>query len=520
MEFKYVPTVCPFCGTGCSFNLVVKDGKVVGSAPFHRSPVCDGKTCQKGHFAYELVNSPARLTTPMIKKGDALAEATWEEALGVIADKCKSFKPEEVMVVASANATNEDIYALGKLAKEVFKTENFTSPAAVGVDASAGNIAAIAKADCIVAIGNIVESHPLVARRIANAKDKGAKVIVIDNYASPMAKMATEFVKAAPGAEAAAISEAAGLVEGQAGVVLYGIGMTSAEAAVAKAAKELADSKNAVFCALPAQSNGRGALLLGADKPYTDAFAESIKAYYVMGEDLGPLDAEFVVVQDSFLTGTAKAADVVLPAAVFAEVDGTVTNAERRIQLVRKAQEPAENVKANWQIIADVAAKLGADFGFESAESIFKTIYSDLSFEALEKDGYVLPEKEAVIADASETAVATSEGYPFALATGATIWHGFGGMGTLSENCKSLVREVPQIFAKISSEDAKEKEILAGDKVKITTENGSLTMPVMITKDMEKGVVFVPSMCIGETCVCMLMAGEKAIAAKIEKVEA
>ncbi|MBN2733910.1 MAG: molybdopterin-dependent oxidoreductase [Methanomicrobiaceae archaeon] len=521
MEFKYVPTVCPFCGTGCSFNLVVKDGKVVGTAPFQRSVVCDGKTCQKGHFAYELVNSPARLTTPMIKKGDALVEASWDDALAAIAAKLGSYKGNDITVVASANSTNEDIIALGKLAKEVFNTENFTSAAAVGVDASAGSIAGIAKADCIVAVGNIVESHPLVARRIANAKDKGAKVIVIDNYASPMAKMATDFVKAAPGAEAEAIAEAVALVEGKNVVVLFGVGMTASEAAIAKAALSLAESKNAAFCALPAQSNGRGALLLGASACFKTACTGDSKAYYVVGEDLGPLNAEFVVVQDSFLTATAQSADVVLPAAVYAEVDGTVTNAERRIQLVRKAQEPAEGIKANWQIVADVAAKLGANLGFESAEEIFKSVYSDLSYEAISKDGFVLPEQKAEVADVPAiAAVATSAEFPLALTTAATIWHGFGGSGTLSENCKSLVREVPDIFVKISKEDAKENGILAGDFVAVTTEKGSLTMPVMITKDMEKGVILVPTMCLGEKCICMLTDGEKALAAKIEKVEA
>ncbi|MDD4299545.1 MAG: molybdopterin-dependent oxidoreductase [Methanomicrobium sp.] len=520
MEFKYVPTVCPFCGTGCSFNLVVKDGKVVGTAPFQRSPVCDGKTCQKGHFAYELVNSPARLTKPMVKKGDALVEATWDEALSAIAAKLGSYKGNDITVVASANSTNEDIIALGKFAKDVLKTDNFTSAAAVGVDASAGTIAGIAKADCIVAVGNIVESHPLVARRIANAKDKGAKVIVIDNYASPMAKMATEFVKAAPGAEAEAIAQAGALVSGNNVVVLFGVGVTMAEAAIAKAALALAESKKAAFCALPSQSNGRGALLLGANACFGAACSGESKAYYVVGEDIGPLSAEFVVVQDSFLTSTAKSADVVLPSAVYAEVDGTVTNAERRIQRVRKAQEPSEGVKANWQIVADVAAKLGANLGFESAEAIFKSVYSDLSYDAISKDGFLLPEGKANVADASTSAVAASAEFPFVLATGATIWHGYGAAGVLSENCKSLIREVPYIFAKISVEDAREYGILAADFIKVTTEKGELVMPVMITKDIEKGIVFVPSMSAGGKCICMLTDGEKALPAKIEKVEA
>ncbi|MCC7566224.1 MAG: hypothetical protein KO206_08120, partial [Methanomicrobiaceae archaeon] len=63
MNMKYVPTTCPYCGTGCSFNLVVKDGKVAGVAPYQRSPVNEGKLCPKGTYAHEFVNSEDRLTT-------------------------------------------------------------------------------------------------------------------------------------------------------------------------------------------------------------------------------------------------------------------------------------------------------------------------------------------------------------------------------------------------------------------------------------------------------------------------
>lgn len=61
MTLQYVATTCPYCGTGCSFNLVVQDGKVVGTAPYRRSPVNEGKVCPKGTYAHEFVNSPDRL---------------------------------------------------------------------------------------------------------------------------------------------------------------------------------------------------------------------------------------------------------------------------------------------------------------------------------------------------------------------------------------------------------------------------------------------------------------------------
>ncbi|HNT08151.1 MAG TPA: molybdopterin-dependent oxidoreductase, partial [Methanoculleus sp.] len=95
MTLQYVATTCPYCGTGCSFNLVVQDGKVVGTAPYRRSPVNEGKVCPKGTYAHEFVNSPDRLTKPLIKKDGKFVEATWDEAYDLIAQKFKSYKPDE-----------------------------------------------------------------------------------------------------------------------------------------------------------------------------------------------------------------------------------------------------------------------------------------------------------------------------------------------------------------------------------------------------------------------------------------
>ena len=124
MDLKYVQTTCPYCGTGCSFNLVVKDGKVVGTAPYHRSPVNEGKLCPKGTYAHEFINSPDRLTKPLIKKDGKFVEATWDEALKLIAEKFKSYKPDECACLASARVSNEDNYAMMKFARGVLKTKH------------------------------------------------------------------------------------------------------------------------------------------------------------------------------------------------------------------------------------------------------------------------------------------------------------------------------------------------------------------------------------------------------------
>ncbi len=204
MEFTYVPTTCPYCGTGCGLNLVVKDKKVVGVAPWHRNPVNEGKLCPKGNYAYEFINSPDRLTTPLIKKDGKFVEASWDEAYKLIASKFKSYKPEEMACLSSARVSNEENYLMQKFARAVLKTPHIDHcarlchsstvaglAAVFGSGAMTNSIIDIGESKCVFVIGsNTLEQHPLIGRRIMVAKKNGAKVIVADPRLTPTAKLA------------------------------------------------------------------------------------------------------------------------------------------------------------------------------------------------------------------------------------------------------------------------------------------------------------------------------------------
>jgi len=204
MEFKYVPTTCPYCGTGCGLNLVVRDKKVVGVQPWQRNPVNEGKLCPKGNYAWEFVNSPDRLTRPLIKKEGKFVEASWDEAYKLIASMFKSYKGEEMACLASARVSNEENYLMQKFARAVLKTPNIDHCArlchastvvglagAFGSGAMTQSIADIAESKCLLVIGtNTFEQHPLIGRRIMQAKKNGAKIIYADPRLTATGKIA------------------------------------------------------------------------------------------------------------------------------------------------------------------------------------------------------------------------------------------------------------------------------------------------------------------------------------------
>lgn len=128
MEYHNVLTICPYCGTGCALNLQVMDGKLVGVLPAKNHPISEGSLCIKGWNAHAFVNHNDRLKTPLIRNNGKFLEASWEDALSVIAEKLNRIKtesgPDSIAVLASAKCTNEENYLLQKFTRAVIGTNN------------------------------------------------------------------------------------------------------------------------------------------------------------------------------------------------------------------------------------------------------------------------------------------------------------------------------------------------------------------------------------------------------------
>jgi formate dehydrogenase major subunit len=216
---RITKTVCTYCGVGCSFDVWTKDRHILKIEPAEGA--ANGvSTCIKGKFGWGHINSQDRLNKPLIREGNGFREASWEEALSLVARKFSGIKaatgPDSLAFISSSKCTNEESYLMQKLARAVIGTNNMDNcsrycqaPATmglfrtVGYGGDSGSISDIAQAGLVLIIGsNTAESHPVLATRVKRAhKMHGQKLIVADLRENEMAARADVFFRPRPGTD-------------------------------------------------------------------------------------------------------------------------------------------------------------------------------------------------------------------------------------------------------------------------------------------------------------------------------
>jgi formate dehydrogenase major subunit len=193
-----VRTVCPYCGTGCEMHVSHRDGQLISVRPVMEAPVNKGHLCVKGRYGWNFVHAHDRVTSPLVRRGDAWTSVSWDDAIGLVAGRLREILdrhgPESVGMLGSARATNEENYVAQKFARVVLGTNNVDCCARVchaptaaamkrmlGTGASTNSFDDIESARTILVCGaNPTENHPIVGDRIRQAALRGATLIVID----------------------------------------------------------------------------------------------------------------------------------------------------------------------------------------------------------------------------------------------------------------------------------------------------------------------------------------------------
>jgi formate dehydrogenase alpha subunit len=254
----------------------------------------------------------------------------------------------------------------------------------------------------------------------------------------------------------------------------------------------------------------------------------TLKALYVIGEN--PLvsdpdinhaeksldNLDFLVVQDIFLTETAQVADVVLPSACYAEKEGTFTNTERRVQRVRKAVNPPGEARADWDIICDLAARMGYPMSYDGSQQIMEEIskvtpsYAGINYERIEHEGIHWPcpttehpgtpilHREQFACgkgnfhaiDYIAPAELTDDEYPLYLTTGRLLYQYH--TGTMSMRTDGLNQIAPEAYVEISPQDARKFKVSEGSLVNIASRRGRIQARIKISRKAVSGTVFIP----------------------------
>jgi formate dehydrogenase alpha subunit len=253
-----------------------------------------------------------------------------------------------------------------------------------------------------------------------------------------------------------------------------------------------------------------------------------LKAFYVMGED--PVlsepnqdkvveslkKLEFLLVQEIFMSETAKLADVVLPATCYAEKDGTFTNSERRVQRIRKAVDPPGEARPDWQIVCDVSTAMGYPMQYASASEVFDEMasltpsYGGMSYERIDKVGlqWPCPTKDHpgtmflhegrftrgkglmhAIAFRPPAEVPDDE-YPFVLSTGRTLYN--YNIGNMTRKSETIAQKQDENFVEMNTADGERLGIGNGDVVRVATRRGSVVVRAHVSDKVRPGALWMP----------------------------
>jgi len=434
-ELTQTISTCTYCSDGCQMSLGSRGDELMRIVA--RDRYVNGLNgeflCIKGRFGHPFVNHEKRIRTPLIryKKGGKLIPATWDEAIRFTAQKLDAVVAEHgnhrLGVIGSPRITNEALYCLRKFATEVVETENFAIADTFSLkpffESLGGPLAThhdIRHAKVIVLIGGEPEElQPLTGKQIRQSvRNGGAKLILINSVPIRLREQAAQFIHVRPGTENAAVLALSGNADDALAARKMGVEASELEAlrqaisetqgdVVVMFGGELNAAAQAVVAQMPYSFAGEGRRILlhplplfnnsiGAHDldPATKSVDElisnaggSIRAMYIAGsllpqyltaEALAKLD--LLLVQELFETETTAFADVVFPAASFAEIDGTFTNNDGFVQRVRKSIEPVHQAKPDWLIVSQLAKELGFDFGFEmSASAVFRELADKIS---------------------------------------------------------------------------------------------------------------------------------------------
>ncbi|MEX2261046.1 MAG: NADH-quinone oxidoreductase subunit NuoG [Bryobacteraceae bacterium] len=393
-EMEHVGTICTHCSNGCKTTLGVRNNEILRGDNRDASGVNGEFLCIKGRYAFDFHQHPERLQSPLMRRNGTLEPASWSQALAAVAARFNEARARngKFGIVGGTRTSNEENYYLQKFGRNVLGTPNIdhhrTGDLVTLLDALSGRVNVLASTDdlynskaILVAGANLALEHPLLAFQIrANYRHHQARVYAVTEGEVREDKIAVERVRAARGEELPAIEALVPKLKSESELaIVFG---DSIKGYAVRRLVEIGDSLGipVKYVCLLDYSNSRGAIDMGLLPDLLPGFhpagepgltteemlaAEDLDVLWVVGAN--PLEGQriasknaFVVVHEMFLTETARAADVVFPAASAYEKNGTVTNVCGEVQRLKKALETM-GAKPDLEIFGLIAREMGRE---------------------------------------------------------------------------------------------------------------------------------------------------------------
>jgi NADH-quinone oxidoreductase subunit G len=399
-EFQSQDSICNECGVGCAIAVQTRNGELMRINGRLNEDVNEEWTCDRGKFEQYWINSSDRVKDPMVRMASRLVKVSWDDALKAAVKGLKDaagVDPNSVAGIASPRCSNEDLYLFQRLFRSALGTNNIDHRMAdFPIQPMQTSIAEVGRAKKIVAIGTEIDDDlPVLWLRVYKAISKnGATYFRNDDVKSRE------------------VSDAIAAGEGTIVLAWHGIPADDIDfltKACAKSGAKLnvllpeANSWGAINTGVlpdrlpllaPVNNGARPKFetLWGGPLPSEPglntrgileaAASGKLKALYLMGvdiikkfpdQDLARRAVEkvpFLLVQDIFAGETGEHADVFLPACSYIEKDGSFTNIEGRVQRFKKAIEPRGQSKPDWQIVAEMLARLGKPVPYFSPRDV------------------------------------------------------------------------------------------------------------------------------------------------------
>ncbi len=584
-ELKSVPSTCALCPVNCRVTMDTREGRILRVRGREAPEVNDGWLCDLGRTAHGHADHPERLRQPLVRRGDNLEPATWDEALAAVAKGLRSAVeqggPDAVAALGSPRLTNEAAYLLSRLMRAGIGTNNVDGATGTSAPAQA-TLAELRRADLVVLfLADPGEEAPVLELWVKQALRRGARLHVVHTRPLALGRYASTTYAPRPGSEGvflagvlaaagkagarlpegweaavagvgptqvasltgcereAAQQLAATLASAQRAVLAYGAGVRSQETVVLLSA--LATATGARLLGWDGGPNSRGVADMGlapgrlpGQAVLDDAAArercaaawgapvprqagvggsalwqalqeKKVRALYVAAADpLGEAPdpdgvrrgleaADLVVVQAAFLTLTTAMADVVLPAAVWGEEDGTMTNLAGQAGVLRAAVAPLGDSRPHWRIVADVARSLGAKGTWDHAAA--SDVLAEVArvvpaYAAVTGDGADV-RYEFALADVRPCApapLATAGSGDLALVTGPVLFD----RDVVAAHAPAVAGRAPEAYALLNPRDAQRLNIQDGAQVEVRGDAAAVRVRARVRSDCLAGTVFVP----------------------------